>query len=270
VPQPACPHPRLSHRAVRAGAKKTFSEITVWLVDDAAATVPPRRWPKLFRKYDKSRARGIYFERRNGPAGSRRSISKPDAFLWLNDDVVLLPKRSPPCRMWPTKIRTQWCGIVPFVQKRRAHVWRRAASRTSSWKDSSDHAHRCPDPVRHFEGNIVWVPASTFERIRTHGGFPARDGRYRLRLPCFGLRHPVLIAPGFLGLCAANSRRGTWEDTNLNMSERLKKLRSIKGLPAGDWWRFCRRNGGWAPHSILSLRSSACWRVGNEQDFSFS
>jgi len=90
------------------------------------------------------------------------------------------------------------------------------------------------------------------------------DIDYGYRVSDYGI--PVLIAPGFLGLCAANSRRGTWEDTNLNMSERLKKTKSIKGLPAGDWWRFCRRNGGWAPHSILSLRSSACWRVGNEQE----
>jgi len=65
------------------------------------------------------------------------------------------------------------------------------------------------------------------------------DHDYSLRAKEKGF--PVMVAPGYLGICASNPIQ-SWENPDIPLRERLKVLHSPKGLPPREWVIFCRRH----------------------------
>ena len=55
-----------------------------------------------------------------------------------------------------------------------------------------------------------------------------------------------------IGTCRANSIENTWQDASLGRLERLRKLRSPKGMPFRDHFAFARRTQGgrWWRHLL--------------------
>ncbi len=221
--------------------------LDVWLVDDGSqdgtAEAVAHEFPQVRRIPGKG---DLFWCGGMALAWRHAAESKPDAFLWLNDDVVLQPgavanlhrvSRQNPDAVVIGSCSCPRSGLRTYGGLRRlgAHP-----GKLSPVEPAADQPVRCDT----FEGNIVWIPATTYLLTGPLGAYRHAMGDidYGYRVAKLGL--PLLIAPGFQGQCSSNSRRGTWEDPTVNRRERLKKLRGVKGLPARDWWRFCRRHGG--------------------------
>ncbi|MBA4860954.1 glycosyltransferase family 2 protein [Streptomyces sp. PSKA54] len=85
--------------------------------------------------------------------------------------------------------------------------------------------------------------------------FPHRMGDmdYGLRARKAGI--PVLLCPGHLGTCDDHSMRapGSSGEAGITALRSLRRMTSVRELPPGPWWEFCRRHfGAWAPLHFCS------------------
>lgn len=176
-----------------------------------------------------------------------------DGYLLLNDDTLVdedamarlmstLEEYSKPCVVvgavrHPTSGRVTYGGVV----------------RVSSWhpgrtKKLGPSAYS--QPADTFNANCVYVPKSVAEVVGTldplfHHSMGDFDYGYRARK----LGFDVFVAPSTVGTCKANAIHGSWRDSTLRLTPRLKALRSPKGLPFTEWREFLRRHG--APFPTL-------------------
>lgn len=103
-----------------------------------------------------------------------------------------------------------------------------------------------PEPCDTFNGNAVLIPRAVFRATGmlhdayTHG---MGDFDYGYQTSRRGIR--VMQSAGFLGTCSRNPIAGSWRDRKLSRIQRLRILRSPKGLPFREWLAFNRRNSGW-------------------------
>ncbi len=103
-----------------------------------------------------------------------------------------------------------------------------------------------PEHCDTFNGNAVLIPRAVYEEMGmlhhayTHG---MGDFDYGYQASRRGIR--VIQSAEFIGTCSRNPLAGSWRDRNLGRMERLRILRSPKGLPFMEWLAFNRRNYGW-------------------------
>lgn len=94
-------------------------------------------------------------------------------------------------------------------------------------------------------GNCVLIPDSVARKV---GNLDAAfihslgDLDYGLRARKLGCS--IWVAPGYVGICSKNSIRNSWADSDLPLSERLKKVVQVKGFPLKPWTIFCQRHSG--------------------------
>ena len=92
-------------------------------------------------------------------------------------------------------------------------------------------------------GNCVLIPQEVAQRV---GNLDYRfthsmgDIDYGLRAKKVGCQ--IFVAPGITFMCSRNSKENTWLDNNLNLSDRIKKLNDIKGLPPKERLIFLKRH----------------------------
>jgi GT2 family glycosyltransferase len=94
-------------------------------------------------------------------------------------------------------------------------------------------------------GNCVLIHKGVVERIGNLDSYFTHamgDFDYGLRAKAEGCA--IWVAPEFIGSCSKNSPSGTWRDTSLKTKDRLKALKSTKGLPNKEWKEFARRYAG--------------------------
>ena len=176
-----------------------------------------------------------------------------DAYLWLNDDSVLLPGAIR-C-LWQTSLDgcrlTGRDGVVvgscrdPQTDEHTygGRVKRKSGSRLPS----------IPVPPRNemlpcdtMNGNIVLVTRAAFhvlgnlsaEYTHTFG-----DVDYGMRARRQGV--PVWIASGYQGQCAANTRIRPWIDPGVPLRQRWRHMCSPLGLPPKEWLAYVRHHTGW-------------------------
>jgi GT2 family glycosyltransferase len=102
-----------------------------------------------------------------------------------------------------------------------------------------------PQTVDTMNGNCVMIPMQTashmgnldFRFIHAMG-----DVDYGLRAK--KERIGVWTVPGFVGTCSRNPVSGTWQDSNLRLKDRVKRVLSPKGLPPHSWMVLNRKHGG--------------------------
>jgi len=246
------------------------TELTVWLVDDGSTDGTSEAVKTLVPSVQLISGSGsLFWCGGMRVAWQAAAATRPEVYLWLNDDVLLRPgalamlhaaaqqarsegrpaqDRLPggPARPEvalhpaPEAIIVGSCvstetGELSYGGKRRLgpHPGRIAAIGPGEGLT----------PCDTFEGNIVWIPAAVYDRVGNLAPFlhAMGDIDYGYRATRAGFR--IFIAPGYLGACSTNARGGTWEDPALPRSVRWRKLTGIKGLPPQDWWRFCREHG---------------------------
>jgi GT2 family glycosyltransferase len=94
-------------------------------------------------------------------------------------------------------------------------------------------------------GNAVLIPRSVTRIVGnispsfTHG---MGDFDYSLRARAAGCS--VWIAPGFIGTCRRNEVKDTFLDSGLSLRQRLRKMLTMKGLPAREYRYFAHTHGG--------------------------
>ena len=124
--------------------------------------------------------------------------------------------------------------------------WRQRAGKLGSisWE-------KIPPQMEHWtpcdtmNGNCVLIPRAVVEKNGnldinfTHG---MGDLDYGLRARENGCQ--IVIAPGYYGVCSANTEAGLWTDARLPLIVRWKKLLGPKGLPLKEWRVFSHRHKG--------------------------
>lgn len=183
--------------------------------------------------------------RRAWQAASSRD---PDFYLWINDDTLL--NSSAVANLLNTSALFADQAII-------------VGTTYDAETGKATYGGVCrPDPLRPLRfklvepkdvpvaattmnGNCVLVPRKIYSKVGllsskfTHG---MGDFDYGLRARKAGVE--IWVAPGFVGTCSRNDIKGTWQDLNLPLMERWRKVRSLKGLPPREWLVFTRRHGG--------------------------
>lgn len=102
-----------------------------------------------------------------------------------------------------------------------------------------------PKRIDAANGNLLLAARTVDDQV---GGFPRgfvhgmADNDYTLRARKIGIHS--YLTPTAIGTCERNRVQGTWKDLQLPPHERLRLLRSPKGLPFSTYWSFCLRHGG--------------------------
>jgi GT2 family glycosyltransferase len=115
-----------------------------------------------------------------------------------------------------------------------------------------------PDGVVHpcdtLNGNAVLVTRAVFHAIgMLHDAYSHAMGDLDYGNLARRNGIPIIQSAQFLGTCPRNSSENTWVDRSLGRAERLRRLRSKKGLPLMEWMTFNRRNAGWSwPFKTIS------------------
>jgi GT2 family glycosyltransferase len=173
-----------------------------------------------------------------------------DYYLWLNDDTLLGPKalsnlldihhdlakRGHPNSIIVGSTRDSRTGKPTYGGAVQSKRW---YSNKFEFVEPGETPQECDTMY----GNCVLIPHSVAEKV---GNLDAAfihtlgDLDYGLRARKLGCS--VWAAPGYVGTCSKNSVRGSWADTNLPLSERLKKVFHIKGFPIRAWTLFVQRH----------------------------
>jgi len=174
-----------------------------------------------------------------------------DYYLWLNDDTVLL---SDAIRVLlktarDTEDRDGRPGIVvgSTLDPQTGRCTYGGVVRSSKWRpltyrliEPSGKA----EPCNTINGNCVLIPREVAQSVGnmspefTH---KIGDRDYGLRAKAKGI--PLWVAPSYVGECSRNPPP-PWADPAIPLKERLKNLRSPKGLPPREWTLYARRHAG--------------------------
>lgn len=189
-----------------------------------------------------------------------------DAYLWLNDDVALDPDALARLAAAFTEAEAAQ-GDRRFVIAGATRGEQGEISYAGFNRVHTPFALRfvkAPptdrlQPVDTFNGNIVLVPKAVVDEIGVNDPTYLHnfgDMDYGLRAGRAGMR--VLLAPGVLGMCAANhekSARG-FGSPALSLAQQWKVVNTHRGLPFKTWLRFTSQYSGiWFPlHFLLPYR----------------
>ena len=93
--------------------------------------------------------------------------------------------------------------------------------------------------------NAFLIPYEVFRRL---GGF---DRHYTHKMAdydyCFELRRNgigVIVTDYYIGVCEKRTINNTWEDSSVPRIRRIRLKEDPKGLPAGEWFYFLKKNFG--------------------------
>jgi GT2 family glycosyltransferase len=188
-------------------------------------------------------------------------LERPGAFLWLNDDTLLFPDAlGRLVGTWLSRKEQQPACILVGATRDRTEprTTYGGVRKTSRWGRPRFHLMdgpiEEPTPCEAMNGNCVLISAEAAKKVgELDSRFPHGMGDFDYALRAWKLGVPVLLLPGWMGVCTKNPMSGSWRDGSLPIRERWRKLTGIKGLPPRPWWVFCRRHMGWyAPVSFLS------------------
>ena len=170
-----------------------------------------------------------------------------DYLLMINDDVEFIP-RCVERMILQSKMQKNARGdavVAGATKNRQGQLTYGAIVYTKG-----GHYHRLnPEEWRRkadtFNANCVLIPYRAFweagaidERyIHSLGDFDYGLTLKRLGFSIHGSRD-------YVGICENNPMKGSWEDPDLSICQRLKKKKSVKGAPLGPWLYFLRKNFG--------------------------
>lgn len=192
-------------------------------------------------------------------AWTRALDLEPDAFLWLNDDVILdsdaLGRLN---AAWQASLQSDLGEALVLVGATRNTLGQ--VTYGGMRKTFSPFAFRFErvaeidqiEPVDTLNGNIVLVTAGAVEKI----GILDSEFHHMYGDIDYGLRAsrsdvPVLLLPGTLGVCEASPPRDL---SRLSFADRWRHfLKSPRGVQPTSWWRMVRRHSGpFAPLHFLT------------------
>lgn len=228
-------------------------ELTATVVDDGStdgtveALAAAHPWVHVERSKD-----SLYWCRGMHRAFAIAEHSKPDFYLWLNDDTMLYPDAL--ARLLEAEKQLRASSGKPVVvvgstvdgetgvltyggSTRHAGLKRMRFSRIQP----ADVAQRCDA----MNGNLVLVSkeaATVVGNLDPVFEHAMGDTDYALRANKLGVQ--VWVAPDVHGICSNNTVTGTHMDTSLTFSRRWKLMMHRKGLPWRSWLALTSRHAG--------------------------
>jgi len=227
--------------------------LRVYLVDDGSSDGTAEAVASDFRKIRILKGDGsLYWCGGTRKAWAEAMKSDYDAYLWLNDDVVLLPG-----------------AIICLLETDKAvrHEEGRAGIIVGSCRDSETKKHtygglirkrsriRIPDkpvlpgekmvPCDAMNGNVVLVTREAFRvlgNLCPEYSHSIGDADYGMVARRDGI--PVWVAPGYLGECTYNTYTRKWINPKVPLRQRLNNMCSPLGLPPKEWYVYVRRHTG--------------------------
>ena len=228
---------------------------SVYIVDDGSTDGTSEAVKINFPQVNIIKGDGTLFW--NG--GMRVAFSKAmenecDYYLWLNDDTFLysdvlklLLETSNNMKQQRGRDVIVTGTIIDIDTKKVNYGGRNQKSKLQplffTLLNSSAELQKCDT----FNGNVVLIPQNVVSKIgnisseysRQHSG----DLDYGLRAKYAGFES--WVAPGVVGECPSNSLKGTIFDKSLPFRDRIKQMKSPKGVPpAREWMVFAKRHAG--------------------------
>ena len=196
--------------------------------------------------------------------------TRPDAYLWLNDDVVLRPDALARTLRTREQLLARGVGdaiLVGSTDDPDTGVLTyggvvRSAPMTRPLAFEMIQPGPAPVQVETMNGQWVWVPSEIAEQVGNldhRYGHALGDYDYGLKADRRGIE--VWMLPGFVGSCPRNPEL---DAGSRPLREELKDLTGFRQLPLGDWQIFARRWGRATVAAVLGqpLRASSdprCW-----------
>jgi GT2 family glycosyltransferase len=168
-----------------------------------------------------------------------------DAYLWLNDDVVLKPNAILSLIMtWSNIYKETQRDIIVVGNCEDLHTRKRLyggypQNVSKGVLPESNYPQRCYT----MNGNLVLIPryiANSVGNLSSHYTHAMGDIDYGLRATEKGFL--IYVAPGMLGVCEKNPGP-LWMRSDVPLLVRWKNLHSPKGLPPWEYMLFRRRCG---------------------------
>lgn len=229
--------------------------LTTFLLDDCSTDGTSESVKRQFPEVNILKGDGTLFW--NG--GMRIAFAKAmerkyDYFLWLNDDTFLYPDALKRLLALSREIEKKDSKDVivtgTLIDSETHNVnygGRKQKSRLNPIHfllvDSDEKPQKCDT----FNGNVVLIPNAIPKVIgniskvfnkQHHGDFD-----YGLRAKYAGF--DTWVAPGIIGECSSNQIEGTIYDKSLSLKDRIRQMKSPKGVPpAKEWMIFTKRHSG--------------------------
>jgi len=185
-----------------------------------------------------------------------------DYYIWINDDVTLLPDALKILFESYRQGRVV-SGTDPVIvgsfswPESRNHAYGGFHVKISKWAIRTKRVHpegeikRCDT----FNGNLVLIPNSVVKDVGlldpryTHA---MGDSDYGYR--CMKKNIPMFITPGYVGECARNKVESLWYSPSVTLRERYKKLMLPTGLPPAEYYYLYKTNCNSFAASIALLK----------------
>jgi GT2 family glycosyltransferase len=235
------------------GREKLDWKIKVYLVDDGS-TDDTALVASQYGFVEHIEGSGnLFWNKGMWTAWVRAERDQPDAYLWLNDDVILdngalgmalaaLDGDGPEGLGVLVGATRSSAGAVSYSGFRKEP----GAFNFRLERLGANSEYQLCDT---FNGNFVLIPKRVVERVGIidpayHHSFGDID--YGLR--CGFAMVQSFVMPNTIGICEPNDLKQSkgWGSTQLSIRARWRLLNTHLGLPISSWWRFCRKHGGWA------------------------
>lgn len=223
------------------------AELGAVLVDDGSTDGTADAVGRAFPQVEVVRADGTLFWAAGMALAETHALRhRPDAVLWLNDDVSLAPD----CLTRLLAVSAQYrpaavvAGAVADPDSGEPSYGAFEPGRWHPLRGRLLAPTGVPRPAGPVHGNVLLVPREAYLATRIDGRFEHAyaDFDYGLRLRRRG--YPVVLSPSAVGWCSRGSSSRTGPPAGLPLGARLAALRSPHGLPLRSHIRFMRRHGG--------------------------
>ena len=229
-----------SLRALRALAPANW-KLHIYLVDDGSTDDTVSSLESLELKIHVTKGPGNWFWARSMFEAENSVVGKPDAFLWMNDDIQL--NHDALMRFEAARLRQPNSILVgQFSDQSEKRIVYGGLIR-DKLRPMRFYLEYCGEEMKSvdtFNGNLVLVPWDVSMKVGHIEGRYAHayaDIDYGLRASKFGVE--ILVVPGYSGVCLPN------KSEKLSLGNRIRKIHSPKGQPLKSQLLFLRQHGRW-------------------------
>lgn len=236
--------------------------VDVFLLDDGSTDGTSKAVRERFPDVHLLAGDGTLFWNRGMHKAFAAAIDKGfDYYVWLNDDSILYENALDALLSTSHKLRSQGYdnAIVGSAMQDADSGdftyggFRRYKAGWGRVKHARVYPADTPLQCDCSNGNCVLIPAGVVNQLgNLDPTYLHRWGDHDYCFRALDKGFTVWIAPGYLGRCSSNSIEGTWEDVNLPMRERFKKLNSPRGYQFKDYAVYLKRHRGpwWMGHLL--------------------
>lgn len=217
-------------------------QVDVYLTDDGCTDGTPEAIRRQFPEVYLIQGDGNLFWNRGMYTAWKEAAKKGyDFYLWLNDDTFVYSN------MLSILLRDSQCkghqAIIVGATQSAGHRQATYGGRLSNGKIPGPNGKLIP--IHHFNGNIVLVPRSVFQKLGnldyyfTHS---KGDFDYGLRAGEAGIE--MFQAGTFLGECELHGSVDKWCNPEIPFKQRWKILHRPNGMPPKETFYFEKRHLG--------------------------